>query len=140
MKKVLFSVFLLSLTLLEVIGLSQRTYHVYIANALPNNSNAKLEFHCKSKDDDLGIHDLLPGQNWNFSFHENIIRSTLFYCSFVWDNKQKTFNVFDDSITCINQAKGDQIDTCYWLVKSDGFYLAHMADPPSWALTKYYNW
>ncbi|OIT06267.1 hypothetical protein A4A49_61598, partial [Nicotiana attenuata] len=119
--------FLLSLTQLEITKanfISQRTYHVYIASALPKTTNP-LEFHCKSKEDDLGIHKLLSGQSWNFSFHENIIRSTLFYCNFGWGSKQKTFNVFDDAITCIKQAKGDQTDICYWLVKSDGFYLAN---------------
>nr|XP_009761196.1 PREDICTED: uncharacterized protein LOC104213395 [Nicotiana sylvestris] len=78
-------------------------------DALPKNTKA-LEFHYKSKEDDLGIHKLLSGQSWNFSFHENIIRSTLFYCNFGWGSKQKTFNVFDNAITCIKQAKGYQTD------------------------------
>ncbi|KAK4341539.1 hypothetical protein RND71_040040 [Anisodus tanguticus] len=140
MKKIVFCMILLSLSFLEVTSLSQKTYHVYIANALPKKNSSPLEFHCKSKEDDLGIHRLLPGQNWNFSFHENLVRSTLFYSNFGWGSKKKTFNVFDDAITCIKQAKGDETDTCYWLVKSDGFYLAKMINPPTWALTKYYNW
>ncbi|KAK4732828.1 hypothetical protein R3W88_025816 [Solanum pinnatisectum] len=140
MKKIFLFVFLFLFTLHKVTSFSQRTYHVYIASALPENPSVKLNFHCQSKDDDLGNHELLPGQNWSFKFHENFIRSTLFYCDFEWDGKQKTFNVFDDSIACIKQAKGDQTDTCYWLVKSDGFYLAYKVNPPSWALTKYYDW
>nr|XP_009775490.1 PREDICTED: uncharacterized protein LOC104225408 [Nicotiana sylvestris] len=142
MKKLVFFVFLLSLNSL-VEGtksfLKQRTYDVYIANDLPGNTSP-FEFHCQSKEDDLGNRQLLSGYYWDFTFHENIIRSTLFYCNFVWGSKQLTFNVFDDPIVCIKQAKGDQTDTCYWSVKSDGFYLANMVNPPQWALTKYYSW
>nr|XP_009775233.1 PREDICTED: uncharacterized protein LOC104225164 [Nicotiana sylvestris] len=56
------------------------------SSALPKNTKA-LEFRCKSKEDDLEIHKLRSGQSWNFSFHENTIRSTLFYCNFRWGSK-----------------------------------------------------
>ena len=39
--------------------------HVRIVNNLDNNV---LFYHCKSKDNDLGLRNLQSGENWEFSF------------------------------------------------------------------------
>ena len=38
--------------------------------------------HCKSKDDDLGEHQIGPGGNFNWSFRENFWQTTLYWCNF----------------------------------------------------------
>lgn len=43
-----------------------------------------LTLHCKSKNDDLGVHVLQPKQDYQFHFHRNFLNSTLFFCSFEW--------------------------------------------------------
>ncbi|KAE8650839.1 hypothetical protein Csa_023860, partial [Cucumis sativus] len=39
-----------------------------------------LSIHCKSKDDDLGLHYLDIGKQFTWSFRENLWSSTLFWC------------------------------------------------------------
>ena len=49
--------------------LFERNY-VRIFNELDNEL---LFFHCKSKDDDLGLRNLQPGTYWEFSFHNTLL-------------------------------------------------------------------
>lgn len=73
-----------------------------------------LTVHCKSKDDDLGVHKVPSNANYHFQFQTNIWKSTMFYCSFGWNNQVKWFNIFE--------AERDQ-DICYtcdWSIKVDG--------------------
>ncbi|ESQ36457.1 hypothetical protein EUTSA_v10009662mg, partial [Eutrema salsugineum] len=70
--------------------------------------------HCKSKDDDLGVHNVSFKTDYHFKFKTNIWKSTLFFCSFKWKNQFKWFDIFD--------AVRDQ-DLCYqcnWTIKADG--------------------
>lgn len=69
---------LCALTLLSVhnvIGL-----HVQITNKL--KGDLMLIVHCKSKNDDFGVHVIFPSENYRFSFGHNFFAKTLFYCSF----------------------------------------------------------
>ena len=47
--------------------------------------NTTLALHCKSKDDDLGVKYLQFKETWWFHFRPNIWGTTLFFCSFQWD-------------------------------------------------------
>ncbi|GFQ08528.1 hypothetical protein PHJA_002996800 [Phtheirospermum japonicum] len=57
--------------------------HVGFFNQLPKRPHKPLYVHCKSKDDDLGIKTLMPGQYWEFTFCEKYL-ATLFRCDLHW--------------------------------------------------------
>lgn len=92
-------------------------YRVFIFNGLPNNNNP-LQIRCQSKDDDLGYHNLLMDQNFNWHFRTNFWGTTKFWCHFWWLNKDQADDVFDSIISLLCYDK-----TCKWVVKEDGFYL-----------------
>ncbi|KAL7231031.1 hypothetical protein ACSBR2_009331 [Camellia fascicularis] len=43
-----------------------------------------LSIHCKSKDGDLGPHQLPHNQIYEWSFRNNIWGTTLFWCNMIW--------------------------------------------------------
>ncbi|XP_012567428.1 S-protein homolog 29-like [Cicer arietinum] len=57
--------------------------HVIITNKLLGHSD--LVVHCKSRDDDLGVHVLRYGESTDWKFGLKIFGGTLFYCSFQWN-------------------------------------------------------
>lgn len=101
-------------------------YEVHIVNRLPSN-NSPLSFRVQSKNDDLGTHKLLVGQDFTFKFHLAVFGKTLFFGNFHWNGKNATFDVFN-----VNDLQGYCDDStgnrrqeyylCTWEVKSDGFY------------------
>ncbi|KAK4342862.1 hypothetical protein RND71_038678 [Anisodus tanguticus] len=124
-------IFLLNLIVARSIGISSR-YEVHITNNLPNNTKP-LTIHCKSGDDDLGHKVLQKNEEFSFSFRRKvIIGSTLYFCHFWWDKKNKVFDVFNNHIAekdCGNV--NPNLNECYWLVQADGFYFgAHRYPPP----------
>jgi len=74
---------LLLLSMHNVLGL--RHHHVSIVNNLGDNLNVTI--HCKSKDNDLGVHLLRNGDSFGWEFNDNIFGTTLFYCSFQWNGE-----------------------------------------------------
>ncbi|KAK9690899.1 hypothetical protein RND81_09G162000 [Saponaria officinalis] len=88
--------------------------HVIIVNDL--GEGIELTVHCKSKDDDLGLHKLPFKELYEFSFKPNILwPATLFYCSFEWGNELRSFNIYDEK-------RDYQVchDKCYWNVYKAG--------------------
>ncbi|KAK6941591.1 Plant self-incompatibility S1 [Dillenia turbinata] len=69
-------------------GVFEQT-HVQIQNGL--DEGVELSVHCKSKNDDLGFHDLPFQADHTFSFRPNFWGTTLFYCSFKWGSEFKHF-------------------------------------------------
>ena len=65
---------------------------------------------------------------FQWTFHENFIWSTLFFCHFYWRMKDTRFDVFNKTVR--EQCDGGD-SICYWLVKEDGFYFAANAANPS---------
>lgn len=102
-KKLLLCVLVL-LSLDNVLG-----EHVSIVNKLVENID--LTVHCKSKDNDLGIHVLHYGQSISWSFGLNYFGETRFYCSFQWNGgKLHWFDIYverRDIGTC---------KTCDWFI------------------------
>ena len=101
--------------------LFERNY-VRIFNELDNEL---LFFHCKSKDDDLGLRNLQPGTYWEFSFHQRVFGTTLYFCNFWYTNSSKikfhaVFDVYRESTKFLNRC-GAYI--CLWKAKEDGLYL-----------------
>ncbi|CAA0840010.1 Plant self-incompatibility protein S1 family [Striga hermonthica] len=69
-------------------------HEVNIFCEVPPNT-ASLFISCKSRDDDLGEHELRPGQSFSWHFRTNLFKRTLFYCSFWWGPKLKQMDVFN---------------------------------------------
>ncbi|PIN24458.1 hypothetical protein CDL12_02809 [Handroanthus impetiginosus] len=92
-------------------------YEVHIVNSLPQNSPT-LRLHCASGNDDLGYHDLLVNQDFQWSFCDKFFGGTLFFCHLWWGSKNKGFEVFNTHWEgrCRNYI-------CDWVAKSDGIYF-----------------
>lgn len=69
-----------------------------------------LTVHCRSDDDDLGVHDILYGGVYSFSFKPNIFGATHFYCSFSWQNAEKSFDIYKD------ERDYSRCEDCSWRV------------------------
>lgn len=78
-----------------------------------------LEVHCKSKDDDLGIHFIGNQRSYAFHFVPNYTWNTQFYCSFKWGKQSHYFDVyiFDRDI---ERCKTN----CHWYIRPYGPCLA----------------
>ncbi|GAV64189.1 Self-incomp_S1 domain-containing protein [Cephalotus follicularis] len=88
--------------------------HVGITNKMDSN----VTIHCKSKDDDLGIHVLSSGQSYGWGFRVNLWETTLFFCGFTTKKGGGVYNIY--------QARRDKTrchgGTCLWDVKDDGVH------------------
>ncbi|KAL3634187.1 hypothetical protein CASFOL_021241 [Castilleja foliolosa] len=99
---------------------------------LPKNT-PPLKFSCKSKDDNLGYHVLNIHQSYHFSFCENVLRTTLFFCNFQWGTKHRTFDVFNTK----KVEKSCDRGMCWWVAYQDGFYFKNVIDG---SLVKVNSW
>lgn len=100
---------------------------VHIISRVPG----PLRFRCQSGDDDLGNHTISNGQEYKWKFSPNIFRTTLFFCHFYWNSKDKSFNVYDMKnidVDCDSKASFDL--QCYWEGRPEGFYLSN--DNQTW--------
>ncbi|KAL3726768.1 hypothetical protein ACJRO7_031636 [Eucalyptus globulus] len=95
--------------------------HARITNRLPGG--VTLRVHCKSKDDDLGFHDIAPNKYWGFKFFPNRF-NTLFYCSVQWPGHFHYFNVFDNE-------DRDAEFMGRWIIKPEGpcWYITYRGVP-----------
>lgn len=98
-------------------------WNVHVANQMGDVRT--LVTHCKSKDDDLGIHDVSPGSDFNWSFKVNIAGTTLFWCYVHNDHQHANFQVF----WVENEEKTSWLHyrcrwkSCIWVAKDDGIYI-----------------
>ncbi|KAI3884615.1 hypothetical protein MKX03_006156 [Papaver bracteatum] len=83
--------------------------------------NTTLIYHCKSADDDLGERSLAFNTAWEWSFHNNLFLTTLYWCNFWWDDngkrRQEGFQIYKakrDFKRCVQFCRND--------VRSDGIY------------------
>ncbi|KAK4724441.1 hypothetical protein R3W88_027220 [Solanum pinnatisectum] len=98
-------------------------YQVQIIDDLPSDS-PQLKLLCASKQDDFGIRFLSSTQNFTWSFCEDLLDRTLYFCHFWWDSNDRVFDVFNDPWSCIHGGHvNDYINTCVWVVRPEGFYL-----------------
>ena len=54
--------------------------HVHLKNIVGSD----VIVHCKSKNDDLGLHTISNEQEYEWSFRPNVFQTTLFYCYVSW--------------------------------------------------------
>ncbi|KAL3745969.1 hypothetical protein ACJRO7_014983 [Eucalyptus globulus] len=75
-----------------------------------------LMVHCRSKDDDVGVHYLSNGNYTTWPFGDSLIR-TIFWCTIKWNGEKEDFTVYDslrDRVRCWLK--------CWWSVRPDGAY------------------
>ncbi|PIA33708.1 hypothetical protein AQUCO_04000043v1 [Aquilegia coerulea] len=103
--------------------------HVSIANGLgPSNT---LTVHCRSKDTDLGERNVAYGQTYEWTFRDNLLESTLYWCCMWWYNHHElVWGNFE-----VHHASSDGHTYCQNIVKRaqwDGLYY-QLPD-------KFHNW
>ncbi|KAK9149139.1 hypothetical protein Scep_007896 [Stephania cephalantha] len=59
--------------------------HVHVVNNIKSASN-RIYVHCKSRDNDLGDQYLPLNKEFQWSFRDNIMGTTLFFCTINWKN------------------------------------------------------
>ena len=100
------------------------TWHVHVVNNLSNNQT--LFLHCKSKEDDLGEHNLTAGTEFTWKFKQNFFQTTLFWCYLRKPDKFcSIFNVFwkEDFFQFRCSYKN-----CIWIAKVEGIYLKNIPE------------
>ncbi|KAB2071174.1 hypothetical protein ES319_A08G204800v1, partial [Gossypium barbadense] len=94
------------------------TWHVHVVNGLSNGKI--LLVYCKSKDDDLGIHNLTADTEFIWKFKLNFFGGTLFWCYMAHDNFHAAFDAFRENNGFFQECNyGD----CIWTAKDDRIYL-----------------
>ncbi|KAK9265420.1 hypothetical protein L1049_003544 [Liquidambar formosana] len=108
--------------------------HVYLLNRVEPGKT--LSLHCKSKNDDLGMQQIVFNQTYEWSFHNNFFGTTLYWCFMYWEKSQYVFGSFN-----IYEGSRDQSrcrKSCWWMIEEDGlfslngdsFIWEHMYDWP----------
>ncbi|PON66088.1 Self-incompatibility protein [Trema orientale] len=95
------------------IGRVKTTVQIY--NNLGDGLN--LSIHCKSKDDDLGFHEVKNNEFYEWSFHVNFAMTTLFFCTLSWRDSTGTFDMFKTNRD-INRC----VTLCTWRAKTDALH------------------
>ncbi|GFQ05820.1 hypothetical protein PHJA_002726100 [Phtheirospermum japonicum] len=94
-------------------------YHVGFYSRLPANPPKPLLVHCKSKDDNLGTHTLMPGQSWGFNFCSKPF-STLFICELHWNGLYRNNIVAFNDLWFFDPCEKYK---CIWTVSASGATL-----------------
>ncbi|GAV63238.1 LOW QUALITY PROTEIN: Self-incomp_S1 domain-containing protein, partial [Cephalotus follicularis] len=92
---------------------SLATVRVQITNQMASN----VTIHCKSKNDDLGIHVISSGQSYGWGFKVNFWQTTLFFCGFTTEKGRGVYDIYKarrDNLRCLDG------NTCFWDVEDDG--------------------
>ncbi|XP_024924731.1 S-protein homolog 5-like [Ziziphus jujuba] len=107
---------------------------VTIVNAL--GPDLVLTVHCKSKDDDLGIHNIpYKDGNYSFTFKPNIWGTTQYWCNFLWIGGNHYFDIYIDmrDYPICNNVCSWQIypnGPCLYNRSTQKFDLCHGWNPP----------
>ncbi|KAE8654107.1 hypothetical protein F3Y22_tig00117056pilonHSYRG00892 [Hibiscus syriacus] len=108
--------FLLSLLLFSISSVSGFLVKPITTVVIHNDIGAGsyLTFHCKSKNDDLGVHVLTYGYTYTIKFRPLFMTGTLYFCGFEWDGTVHRFDIYDED-------RDDPICThCEWKIKPTG--------------------
>lgn len=80
-------------------------------------SDMPIQVHCKSADDDLGVHQLVPQQQYSWHFKPNIFGTTHFDCDIQSAYGSGFYNVYDDNKDHVCSP------TCVWEISNKGVCL-----------------
>ncbi|XP_030506959.1 S-protein homolog 5-like [Cannabis sativa] len=86
---------------------------IKIQNVLDGKED--LTVHCKSKDDDLGVHVLPYKGTYSFKFSRNFRGTTLFFCGFKWGNQFHRFDIYTPQ-----SPKCNVPNECLWFIIPSG--------------------
>ncbi|CAI0383168.1 unnamed protein product [Linum tenue] len=76
--------------------------------------------HCKSKNDDLGVHVLGPNDWFQWHFRPNYFGYTLFYCAMDWgEGGLHWFDIY------IQYRDYKRCKLCHWLIRKSGPCLSY---------------
>lgn len=92
-------------------------YHNYCLKYVASDvMNARVEslVHCKSKDDDLGVHFLHNGDIYGWELNDNFFGTTLFYCSFQWNGELHWYDMYKSS------RDSNVCGVCNWYIGKSG--------------------
>ncbi|KAG5558972.1 hypothetical protein RHGRI_008800 [Rhododendron griersonianum] len=95
---------------------SLEVMHVRVTNQLANG--VVLTIHCKSADNDLGVHVLSYGQFIGWHFRRNIWGTTRFYCYLFSKRGNNSFDVFRQGMCsrhCPWSGESRELDVEAWL-------------------------
>ncbi|XP_058202565.1 S-protein homolog 24-like [Rhododendron vialii] len=97
---------------------------VTIVCAVPNAQ--LLRIHCLSKENDLGEHALVYGQEyyWEVTVPSNSTDYPRYFCGFTSGSKKQFLVVYDAKVdpSCKNNDKHE----CYWFVSEQGFFFSNV--------------
>ncbi|KAL4336618.1 hypothetical protein AHAS_Ahas12G0028200 [Arachis hypogaea] len=65
---------------------------VEVTNLLQNGLSFTI--HCKSRDDDLGVHVVESNGQYHWKFHSNYLGTTLFFCGITWNNGSIVYDLY----------------------------------------------
>ena len=79
-----------------------------------------LTVHCKSKNDDLGVHLVPYLGKYSFRFRPNFFGTTLYFCRFSWRTESHSFDIFDSGRSSETVCRGG--GDCNWSIRADAAY------------------
>lgn len=102
-------------------------WHIHVINGL---STGDLYAHCKSKDTDIGEHNIVRGAEIQWSFRDNVWGRTLFWCFLRKPNGDSvSMEVFwHESKHFWLHYRCTKDGTCFWTAKDDGVYLRNLPE------------
>ncbi|XP_012069296.1 S-protein homolog 74-like [Jatropha curcas] len=106
-------------------------FHLHIVNGL--SKNKILLVHCKSKDDDLGIHNITVGSEFSWKFTINFFWTTLYWCYLAPDDHSHvSLKVFYNNGRLLRRCKTVKnrlwgyVADCIWIAKDNGVYMKNI--------------
>ncbi|KAF3436028.1 hypothetical protein FNV43_RR23120 [Rhamnella rubrinervis] len=109
------------------IGLPLSRWHIHMINGL--SGNQVWTVHCRSKNDDLGEHNITVGAEFTWTFKQNYWGTTLFWCNTRVANHQQhaDFQAFWSGSKLLEKScKKKTSRNCFWTAKDDGIYLKNI--------------
>ncbi|XP_052207326.1 self-incompatibility protein S1-like [Diospyros lotus] len=120
-KKIILIILILAASFTLMLVSAEARVRVSVINRL--GDGRKMQIHCRSSDDDLGLQKVDDGCGTAWSFAVNFWGTTLFYCDVKWEDHRgsesgggwKHFDAYDaqkDFRRCSSE--------CKWMISSDG--------------------